>query len=75
PAFIAATYAYTFYKAHDLKIEPVSYPILTDTIMVSNKNIHFKQISSTLNISDKTLRALNPAYRLDMVPAKLEHYP
>lgn len=75
PAFIAATYAYTFYKAHDMTIAPVSYPILTDTIMVSNRNIHFKQISSTLNISDQTLRALNPAYRLDIVPAKLESYP
>lgn len=74
PAFIAATYAYTFHKAHDLDIEPVQHPIVTDTVVISNKLLHFKQISSTINVSDETLRALNPCYIKDIVPAKNNPY-
>lgn len=73
PAFIAATYAYTFHKAH--MIEPVEppYPIATDTVMV-NKMMHFNQIATTLNIPIDIIRSLNPQYKLDIVPAKEKEY-
>lgn len=68
PSFIAATYAYTYHKQHG--IEPVSpnLPVMTDTIMVNNL-MHFDQIASTVNVSKETLRALNPQYKLDIIPA------
>ncbi|MEG1934974.1 MAG: transglycosylase SLT domain-containing protein, partial [Rikenellaceae bacterium] len=73
PAFIAATYAYTFHKAHG--IEPIKPPhtIATDTIMV-NKMLHFGQISSTLNIPIDVIRSLNPQYKIDIIPAKEKKY-
>lgn len=73
PAFIAATYAYTFHKAHG--IEPVKPPhtIATDTIMV-DKMMHFEQISSTLGIPIDVIRSLNPQYKRDIIPAKEKQY-
>ncbi len=74
PAFIAATYAYTFHKAHG--IEPISppHPIATDTVMV-NKMMHFGQISSTIDIPIEVIRSLNPHYKIDIIPAKQTAYP
>lgn len=73
PAFIAATYAYTFHKAHD--IEPVSppHPIVTDTLMV-RRMIHFGQVSSTLGVPIEVLRDLNPQYTRDIIPGKERPY-
>lgn len=67
PAFIAATYAMTYYKEHNLMPRPSLMPPATDTIMV-NKLLHFDQISSVLGIPASQIRELNPHYRRDVVP-------
>lgn len=69
PAFIGATYAYTFHKAHNLEVFMPQHPIVADTVMITNRMLHFDQITSTLDVSIETLRALNPMYKLDVVPA------
>lgn len=68
PAFIGATYAYSFHKLHD--IEPVmpNRPISTDTVHV-NKMMHFEQVASTLGTPIEALRELNPQYKMDVIPA------
>lgn len=73
PKFIAAAYAYTYHKAHN--ITPVATPdcIATDTVMV-NRVMHLGQVASTLNIPIETLRDLNPQYKLDIVPATKKAY-
>ena len=73
PKFIAATYAYTYHREHN--IEPKATPecITTDTVMV-NRVMHLGQVASTLNIPLETLRALNPQYKLDIVPATKQAY-
>lgn len=71
PAFIGATYAYTYYREHELDPSRanITLPIIaTDTVMI-NKVTHFEQVSSTLNISMETLRSLNPMFTKDIVPA------
>lgn len=73
PCFIAASYAYTYHKAHNMRPAPTEYPIVTDTIMVS-KLMHFGQVSSTLDIPIEIIRSLNPQYRIDVVPAKDRPY-
>lgn len=73
PAFIAATYAYTYYKAHDLKPTIPWHPLATDTVMV-DKMMHFEQVASTLNVPMEVLRGLNPQYTSDIVPAKSQPY-
>ncbi len=68
PSFVAANYAYTYHKQHGIEMIDPPLPLCTDTVTVS-KLMHFGQISSTLNISVEALRALNPQYKEDIIPA------
>ena len=73
PAFIAATYAYNYHRQH--RIEPIEppVPLATDTIQV-RRVVHFQQIATTIDVDLETLRALNPQYRLDIIPATTKPY-
>ncbi len=75
PAFIAALYAFEFSKEHNLQPRLPGISLTTDTIMV-NRYLHFDQIAATLNIKKDEIRALNPMYRRDVIPAnKTKSYP
>lgn len=75
PAFIGATYAYTFHKNHGINPDNFAIGTPTDTIYV-RKLTHFDQISSTIPISTEQLRELNPQYKLDIIPVTAkEAYP
>jgi len=74
PAFIAASYAYTYHKAHNMNPRPPAYPIATDTIMV-NRMLHLEQVSSTLGMPMEILEELNPQYRINVIPALDREYP
>jgi membrane-bound lytic murein transglycosylase D len=69
PAFIAATYVMNYYKEHNLKPVPVSFPVTSDTIMVT-KELHLAQVSEVLGIPLQLLRDMNPQYLTDIIPAK-----
>jgi membrane-bound lytic murein transglycosylase D len=69
PAFIAATYVMNYYKEHKLKPIPVSFPVTSDTIMVT-RELHLAQVSDVLGIPLQLLRDMNPQYRMDIIPAK-----
>ncbi|NOR74852.1 MAG: transglycosylase SLT domain-containing protein [Draconibacterium sp.] len=69
PAFIAALYSMEYHKEHNLQPRFPEIPLETDTIII-NKYLHFEQIASTLNIEIEQIRALNPMYRRDIIPAK-----
>jgi membrane-bound lytic murein transglycosylase D len=69
PAFIAAMYTMEYYKEHNLEPRFPEFPMLVDTIMV-NDYIHFDQIAATLDMDIEQVRALNPMYRIDVIPAK-----
>lgn len=73
PKYIAAAYAYTYHKSHDIKPAPLPEYVSTDTVMV-NRVMHLGQVASTLNIPIETLRDLNPQYKLDIVPATRKSY-
>ena len=73
PSFIAATYAFKFYREHGLTKRPVEIPLTTDTITI-NRPLHFEQICSTINIPTDVLRMLNPQYKSDIVPATDRSY-
>lgn len=73
PAFVGATYAYTYHKQHGINLVYPPLPISTDTVSVS-KLTHFGQISSELNLSIEMLRALNPQYKEDIIPAVEKTY-
>ncbi|MCM1151359.1 MAG: transglycosylase SLT domain-containing protein [Alistipes senegalensis] len=73
PAFIGASYAYSYHRNHG--IEPVAAPIplSVDTIRV-NRLMHLEQVASTIDIPMETLRQLNPQYKLDIIPATTKTY-
>lgn len=73
PAFIAATYALTYHKEHNLTPIAMNMPLVSDTIMV-NDMLHLNQVAEVLNIPVTTLRDLNPQYKMDIIPAKGKSY-
>ncbi len=75
PAFIAALYAMEYHKEHNLQPRFPEISLSTDTIVI-NKYLHFDQIAATINIEKEEIRALNPMYRRDLIPAKINNpYP
>lgn len=73
PKFIAAAYAYTYHKEHNIEPKPTPECIATDTVMI-HRVMHLGQVASTLNIPLETLRDLNPQYKLDIIPATKKSY-
>ncbi len=69
PAFIAATYAMTYYCEHGICPMRSRFPIATDTIII-NRDISLRQISEVVGISLDVLKSLNPQYRTDRIPGK-----
>ena len=73
PAFIAANYAMTYYKQHNISPSLARKPLITDTVTV-NRRIHFSQISQVLNIPIEEIRCLNPQFRADVIPGDNHPY-
>ncbi len=73
PAFIAAAYTMNYYKEHKILPKEADLPTATDTIMISEL-LHFEQISKVTGVSVDELRALNPQYRRDVIPAQKKTY-
>lgn len=67
PAFIAANYVMNYYCEHNICPMKSQLPAKTDTIMV-DRNVDFSQIASVCGLDISMIRALNPAYRRDIVP-------
>ena len=74
PKFIAASYAYAYHNLHNIKAEPTPQHIATDTVAI-DRVMHLGQVASTIDIPLETLRALNPQYKMDIVPAARKKYP
>lgn len=69
PAFIAAAYVMNYYREHNLQPRMPEMPLQTDTVFVHDY-LHFNQLEATLDIDKEQLRALNPMFRRDVIPAK-----
>ena len=73
PAFIAANYAMTYYKQHNISPSLARKPLITDTVTVTRR-IHFSQIAQVLNIPIEEIRTFNPQYRKDVIPGDNHPY-
>ena len=72
PFFIAANYVMNYYAYHQLyPVEITSLPLATDTVMVT-QNIHFEQIAKVLEIDKEMIRALNPQYKMEIIPGNFK---
>lgn len=67
PAFIAAYYVFEHHKEHNLYARDITFPDITDTIMVT-KQLHLQQISEVLNVPLQMLQDINPQYRVGIIP-------
>ncbi len=68
PAFIGATYIMTYYCEHGITPMAASLPESSDTIKVS-RDVRLSKVASTCGISLDQMKALNPQFRQDIVPA------
>lgn len=68
PAFIAATYVFTYPQEHNLNPNVINLPLSVDTVLV-NKSLHFESIANSMGISIDLLRDLNPQYKKDIIPS------
>ncbi len=68
PAYIAAVYAFNYYKSHGVRPLYPNMPEHCDSIIIQDA-LHFDQITSNLEISLEELRDLNPQYKSDIIPA------
>ncbi len=73
PAFIAASYAYAYHRAHDIACDEPPMPIAVDTVHV-DRLLHLDQVASTIDVDSAALRLLNPQYKLDIIPAGNKSY-
>ncbi len=73
PAFIAATYAYAYHKAHNITYSEPPLPIAVDTVHI-DRLMHMKQITSTIDVDSATIAMLNPQYKLEVIPATTKPY-
>jgi membrane-bound lytic murein transglycosylase D len=71
PAFIAAAYVMNYYREHNLRARMPDIPFQADTLYVHDY-LHFEQLESMLDMDKDLVRALNPMYRRDVIPAKAE---
>lgn len=69
PAFLATMYIYEYHKEHGIVPNRAMVKHFeTDTVMVKSQ-LSFKQLSDLLDISVAELQHLNPAFKLNEVPA------
>ena len=68
PAFIAANYIMTYYCEHGIVPREASLPLESDTVIVTS-DVKLERVANVCGISLDALRAINPQYRRDIVPA------
>ncbi len=73
PCFIAANYAMTYYKEHNISPALARKPIITDSVHV-DKRVHFDQIANVLNIPIEEIKVLNPQFRQNIIPGDVRPY-
>jgi membrane-bound lytic murein transglycosylase D len=68
PAFYATMYIFEYAKDHEVYSEtPNFFNFQTDTIRVK-RTISFDQISDKIDLDEKVIAALNPSYKLAIIP-------
>lgn len=67
PIFIAANYAMNYADAHQICNNEITLPVPADTVRTTHR-LHLMQVAEVLDIPIEDLRALNPQYRMDILP-------
>ena len=68
PAFIAATYSFTYHIEHNLYAQKIALPVAVDTVLV-DRDVDFAPIAKVLNVPIDEVRDLNPQFKKDHIPS------
>ena len=68
PAFVGATYIMNYYCEHGITPMMASLPERADTVVVK-KDIRLSKVATACGVSVDQIKALNPQFRQDIVPA------
>ena len=75
PAFMAVAYLMEYHAEHNIYPIDIRPPhAFVDTVMV-NEVLRFDQIAQAVGVKQSDVAHLNPMYRLDVIPATVEHWP
>jgi len=70
PAFVAAFYILNFYKEHGIiPVLPDFDYLHTDTLHI-RYSVSFSQVAGVIGLGISQIRALNPVYKRDIIPAR-----
>lgn len=68
PSLIAVIYVMNYYEAHGLRPQRLEMPVRTDTVTV-HRDVLLHYVARATGLEMEALRALNPQYRVGLVPA------
>lgn len=68
PSLIAVIYVMNYYETHGLRPGRLEMPVRTDTVVV-HRDVLMHYVAQATGLEMEALRALNPQYRVDLVPA------
>ena len=68
PSLIAVIYVMNYYEQHGLRPGRLEVPVRTDTVMV-DRDVLMCYVAQAVGVEEAALRALNPQYRVGVVPA------
>ena len=75
PAFMAVVYLMEYHAEHNIYPIDIRPPhAFVDTVMV-HEVLRFDQIAQAVGVKQSDVAHLNPMYRLDVIPATVEHWP
>jgi len=68
PAYIAASYVFTYHKEHNLLPQLINLPTYVDTVLVK-KEVNFKTLAKYLKMDERVIKELNPHFTKSYIPA------
>ncbi len=71
PAFIAATYIFSYARQHGLHPEKPVFSVTNDSVMVTSK-LSLNDIAASLSINPSEMRRLNPQYKRGIINASVD---
>lgn len=75
PAFMAVVYLMEYHAEHNIYPIDIRPPhAFVDTVMV-HEVLRFDQVAQAVGVKQSDVAHLNPMYRLDVIPATVEHWP
>lgn len=74
PAFIAASYAFTYATEHNLYPRKIDFTFDQDTIQVTGQKFHLKHLAEVTGSDLYVLKDLNPELQRDILPKSSKPY-